>query len=157
LYNNIDLKTPFTSEEAMDMREAIDGHIANVNGSVGNILSDNSNMTKAAEASKRLSILVGAVTTDFTFYSKFKRDIEAMTEYDNIVVAAQEQKHAGAFVYSPVQKNGRCFIGRAFGFYAFYKSYISRLRYRYSWVRKVFFSYTDGVKACCRNIRRQWV
>jgi hypothetical protein len=35
----------------------------------------------------------------------------------------------------------------AFGFYAFYKSYISRLRYRYSWVRKVFFSYTDGVKA----------
>jgi hypothetical protein len=38
-----------------------------------------------------------------------------------------------------------------------YKSYISRLRYRYSWVRKVFFSYTDGVKACCRNIRRQWV
>jgi hypothetical protein len=36
------------------------------------------------------------------------------------------------------------------------KSYISRLRYRYSWVRKVFFSYTDGVKACCRNIRRQW-
>jgi hypothetical protein len=51
LYNNIDLKTPFT-EEAMDMREAIDGHIANVNGSVGNILSDNSNMTKAAEASK---------------------------------------------------------------------------------------------------------
>jgi hypothetical protein len=41
LYNNIDLKTPFTSEEeAMDMREAIDGHIA-VNGSVGNILSDN--------------------------------------------------------------------------------------------------------------------
>jgi hypothetical protein len=26
----------------MDMREAIDGHIANVNGSVGNILSDNS-------------------------------------------------------------------------------------------------------------------
>jgi hypothetical protein len=31
---------------------AIDGHIANVNGSVGNILSDNSNMTKAAEASK---------------------------------------------------------------------------------------------------------
>jgi hypothetical protein len=34
----------------MDM--SIDGHIANVNGSVGNILSDNSNMTKAAEASK---------------------------------------------------------------------------------------------------------
>jgi hypothetical protein len=57
LYNNIDLKTPFTSEEAMDMREAIDGHIANVNGSVGNI--HDSNMTKAAEASKRLSILVG--------------------------------------------------------------------------------------------------
>jgi hypothetical protein len=43
-----------------------------------------------------------------------------MTEYDNIVVAAQEHaaKHAGAFVYSPAQKNGRCFIGRAFGFYA---------------------------------------
>jgi hypothetical protein len=28
--NNIDLKHHFTSEEAMDMREAIDGHIANV-------------------------------------------------------------------------------------------------------------------------------
>jgi hypothetical protein len=70
LYNNIDLKTPFTSEE--DMREAIDGHIANVNGSVGNILSDNSNMTKAAEASKRLSILVGAVTTDFTLTVNLK-------------------------------------------------------------------------------------
>jgi hypothetical protein len=50
LYNNIDLKTPFTSEEAMDMRLLM--AIANVNGSVGNILSDNSNMTKAAEASK---------------------------------------------------------------------------------------------------------
>jgi hypothetical protein len=39
-----------------------------------------------------------------------------MTEYDNIVVAAQEHaaKHAGAFVFSCVQKNGRCFIGRAF-------------------------------------------
>jgi hypothetical protein len=47
-----------------DGYESIDG-IANVNGSVGNILSDNSNMTKA-RASKRLSILVGAVTTDFT-------------------------------------------------------------------------------------------
>jgi hypothetical protein len=60
-----------------------------------------------------------------------------MTEYDNIVVAAQE--HAAktlVLVFSCVQKNGRCFIGRAFGFYAFYKSYISRLRYRYSWVRK---------------------
>jgi hypothetical protein len=57
LYNNIDLKTPFTSEEAMDMREAIDGHyIMLMDGSV-NILSDNSNMTKAAEASKRLSFL----------------------------------------------------------------------------------------------------
>jgi hypothetical protein len=43
-----------------------------------------------------------------------------MTEYDNIVVAAQEHaaKHAGACVFSCVQKNGRCFIGRAFGFYA---------------------------------------
>jgi hypothetical protein len=48
----------------MDMKEAIDGHIANVNGSVGNILSDNSNICKAAEALK--PILVGAVTTDFT-------------------------------------------------------------------------------------------
>jgi hypothetical protein len=59
LYNNIDLKTPFTSEEAMDMREAIDALHWLMHGSVGNIPSDNSNMTKAAEASKRLSILVG--------------------------------------------------------------------------------------------------
>jgi hypothetical protein len=70
LYNNIDLKTPFT-EEAMDMREAIDGHIANVNGSVGNILSDNSNMTKAAEASKTVYSCRGC---NHRFYSfgKFK-------------------------------------------------------------------------------------
>jgi hypothetical protein len=46
-------------------REAIDGHIANVNGSVGNILSDNSNMTKAAEAKTVYSCR--AVTTDFSF------------------------------------------------------------------------------------------
>jgi hypothetical protein len=67
----------------MDMREAIDGHIANVNGSVGNILSDNSNMTKAAEASKG-----------------------TLSFHDNIVVAAQEHaaKHAGAFVFSCVQR-----------------------------------------------------
>jgi hypothetical protein len=50
LYNNIDLKTLYFRRS--DGEEAIDGHIANVNGSVGNILSDNSNMTKAAEASK---------------------------------------------------------------------------------------------------------
>jgi hypothetical protein len=70
-----------------------------------------------------------------------------MTEYDNIVVAAQEHaaKHAGACVFSCVQKNGRCFIGRAFG-YAFYKSYISRLRYRYSWVRKVSSVIQMGLK-----------
>jgi hypothetical protein len=61
------IKTPFTSEEAMDMREAIDGHIANVNGSVGNI-PDNSNMTKAAEASKDC-LFLGAVTTDFTSFT----------------------------------------------------------------------------------------
>jgi hypothetical protein len=50
-----------------------------------------------------------------------------MTEYDNIVVAAQEHaaKRWCFYVFSCVQKNGRCFIGRAFGFYAFYKSYIA--------------------------------
>jgi hypothetical protein len=80
-----------------------------------------------------------------------------MTEYDNIVVAAQEHaaKHAGAFVYSPAYRKMADALSAERFFYAFYKSYISRLR-RYSWVRKVF-SYTDGVKACCRNIRRQWV
>jgi hypothetical protein len=76
---------------------------------------------KAAEASKRLSILVGAVTTDFTFYSKFKRDIEAMTEYDNIVVAAQEHaaKHAGAFVYSPAYRKMADALSAERFFYAF--------------------------------------
>jgi hypothetical protein len=36
-----------------------------------------------------------------------------MTEYDNIVVAAQEHaaKHAGAFVYSPAYRKMACFIG----------------------------------------------
>jgi hypothetical protein len=35
--------------------------------------------------------------TDFTLIVSSARDIEAMTEYDNIVVAAQEHaaKHAG--------------------------------------------------------------
>jgi hypothetical protein len=43
-----------------------------------------------------------------------------MTEYDNIVVAAQEHaaKHAGALCILLRTENGRCFIGRAFGFYA---------------------------------------
>jgi hypothetical protein len=54
----------------MDMREAIDGHIANVNGSVGNILSDNSNMTKAAEASKDYSCR--GCNHRFYSFSKFK-------------------------------------------------------------------------------------
>jgi hypothetical protein len=63
-------------------------------------------MTKAAEASKRLSILVGAVTTDFTPFTVNLKGILKMTEYDNIVVAAQEHaaKHAGAFVYSPAYR-----------------------------------------------------
>jgi hypothetical protein len=59
-----------SSEEAMDMREAIDGHIANVNGSVGNILSDNSNTKKQLRLLK--TVYSGTVTTDFTLYSKFK-------------------------------------------------------------------------------------
>jgi hypothetical protein len=72
-----------------------------------------------------------------------------MTEYDNIVVAAQEHaaKHAGAFVFSCVQKMADA-LAESVWLLCLYKSYISRLRYRYSWVRKVFFSYTDGVKAC---------
>jgi hypothetical protein len=43
-----------------------------------------------------------------------------MTEYDNIVVAAQEHaaKHAGVLCILLRTENGRCFIGRAFGFYA---------------------------------------
>jgi hypothetical protein len=69
-----------------------------------------------------------------------------MTEYDNIVVAAQEHADTLVFCVFSVQKNGRCFIGRAFGFYAFYKSYISRLRYRYSWVRKVSSVIQMGLK-----------
>jgi hypothetical protein len=82
-----------------------------------------------------------------------------MTEYDNIVVAAQEHaaKHAGAFVYSPAyRKMADALSAERLAFMPSI-NHISRLRYRYSWVRKVFFSYTDGVKACCRNIRRQWV
>jgi hypothetical protein len=69
-----------------------------------------------------------------------------MTEYDNIVVAAQEHaaKHAVLCILLHYRKNGRCFIGRAFGFYAFYKSYINTFTLRYSWL-EVYFSYTDGV------------
>jgi hypothetical protein len=40
--------------------------------------------------------------------------------------------------------------------YAFYKSYISRLRYRYSWVRKVSSVIQMGLKLAV-DIRRQWV
>jgi hypothetical protein len=103
IYNNIGLKTELDNDEHLDLKDAIDDYIAGVNGALGNTLSNNTFIVKAAETAKKLSILVGAVTTDFTpFYKKFKRDIEAMTEYDNIVVAAQEHaaKHAGAFVYS---------------------------------------------------------
>jgi hypothetical protein len=80
-----------------------------------------------------------------------------MTEYDNIVVAAQEHaaKHAGAFVYC-VQKNGRCFIGRAFGFMpsinhisAVYVTGIAGSGKSSSVIQM-------GLKLC-RNIRRQWV
>jgi hypothetical protein len=109
-------------------------------------------MTKAAEASKRLSILVGAVTTDFTLYSKFKRDIEAMTEYDNIVVAAQEHaaKHAGA-VFSCTEMADALSAELAL---CLSINHISAV-----YVTGIAGSgkslHTDGVKAC-RNIRRQW-
>jgi hypothetical protein len=72
-----------------------------------------------------------------------------MTEYDNIVVAAQEHAAKHAFVYSPAYRKWQMLYRQSVWLLCLYKSYISRLRYRYSWVRKVFFSYTDGVKACC--------
>jgi hypothetical protein len=70
-----------------------------------------------------------------------------MTEYDNIVVAAQEHaaKHAGAFVYSPAQKMADALSAERLAL-CLYKSYISRLRYRYSWVRKVSSVIQMGLK-----------
>jgi hypothetical protein len=71
-----------------------------------------------------------------------------MTEYDNIVVAAQEHaaKHAGALCILLRQKKWQM-LYRRLAFMPSINHISSRLRYRYSWVRKVFFSYTDGVKA----------
>jgi hypothetical protein len=58
VYNNIDLKQLLTPEEATDMREAIDGLLLLTDRLVTSFLI-NSNMTKAAEALKKTSILVG--------------------------------------------------------------------------------------------------
>jgi hypothetical protein len=80
-----------------------------------------------------------------------------MTEYDNIVVAAQEHAANTLVLLCILLRTEKWQMLYRQSVWLLYKSYISRLRYRYSWVRKVFFSYTDGVKACCRNIRRQWV
>jgi hypothetical protein len=49
------------------------------------------------------------------------------------------------FVYSPVQKNGRCFIGRAFGFYASI-NHISAVYVTGIWVRKVSSVIQMGLK-----------
>jgi hypothetical protein len=56
------------------MREAIDAHIANVNASVGNILSDNS-YNNAAGASKDC-LFLGSVTSRFTPFIINLKDIE---------------------------------------------------------------------------------
>jgi hypothetical protein len=54
-------------------------------------------------------------------------------------------QNAGAFVVFPAyRKNGRCFIGRAFMPSI---NHISAVYVTGMLVRKVFFSYTDGVKA----------
>jgi hypothetical protein len=80
-----------------------------------------------------------------------------MTEYDNIVVAAQEHaaKHAGAFMYSPAYRKMADALSA------------ERLAFSINHISAVYVtgiagsgkssSVTDGVKACCRNIRRQWV
>jgi hypothetical protein len=49
------------------------------------------------------------------------------------------------FVFSCIQKNGRCFIGRAFGFMPSI-NHISAVYVTGIAGWKVFFSYTDGVK-----------
>jgi hypothetical protein len=57
-----------------------------------------------------------------------------MTEYDNIVVAAQEHaaKH-GAFLCILLRtEKWQMLYRQSVWLYAFYKSYISRLRYRYT-------------------------
>jgi hypothetical protein len=50
-----------------------------------------------------------------------------MTEYDNIVVAAQEHaaKHAGAFCVFSYRKKWQMLYRQSVWLYAFYKSYIS--------------------------------
>jgi hypothetical protein len=107
IYNNTDLKRPLSEDEVIAIKEDLENHVYDVNAQLGNTLYDNQRIKQGAEKSKKLSILVGALTTDFTpFYAKFKGMVEAMTVHDDITVAAQEHaaKHAGAYLYSPKYK-----------------------------------------------------
>jgi hypothetical protein len=72
LYNNIDLKQLLTLEEAMDMREAIDGLLLLMDRLVTSFLI-NSNMTKAAEALKKIVHSCRGCNHRFYLYSKFKK------------------------------------------------------------------------------------
>lgn len=107
IYNNTGLQTPLSEDEVIAITEDLENHVYSVNAEMGNILYDNKNIKQGAEKSKKLAILIGALTTDFTpFYAKFKGMVEAMTVHDDITVAAQEHaaKHAGAYLYSPKYK-----------------------------------------------------
>lgn len=103
IYNNIG-SVQRDEEEAKALRGKIDFHISKVNTKLNTSMHKNSRIEDAADHVRTLSVLIGALTTDFTpFYSKFKREIENMGPYDRIVVAAQEHaaKHSGAYLYSP--------------------------------------------------------
>jgi hypothetical protein len=80
-----------------------------------------------------------------------------MTEYDNIVVAAQEHaaKHAGALCILLYRKMADALSAERLAFMPSI-NHISAV-YVTGIGQESLFSYTDGVKACCRNIRRQGI
>lgn len=107
IYNNIGLIRPLEEAELLALKEDLDAHVFHINSILIKKTTNNSHIKMAAETSKKLSIMIGALTTDFApFYSKFKGMIENMSKFDDITVAAQEHaaKYAGAYLYSPKYK-----------------------------------------------------
>lgn len=103
IYNNTGLAVPIEEAELLALKEDLQAHVYDINDKLSPKISNNAHIKVGAEMSKKLSILIGALTTDFTpFYSKFKGIIENMSEYDDITVAAQEHaaKYSGAYIYS---------------------------------------------------------
>ena len=103
IYNNT-ISSPLLKDEHDKIKEKLEDYVFSISTIVRNNMYNSRTYIPQSDNLKKLSILVGAFTTDFLpFYSKFKRDIIAMTPDDRIVAAAQEHaaKYSGAYIYSP--------------------------------------------------------